>query len=302
MPATEPATTTVPAPATATAVALAKSTAPALTEVPPATSARAPAASATKVAAPVAAAATATPAAAVAAAQATPTQAPAAAASASAAASPAPATGLASLLPGVSFNPMDLLTASPLSAKATATATAAPAFTAPALTTGPEAELVERNTPVLFEVYSFYAFHAAAVRTARQDGHAAPLGAADVAQQRALAAAPDQWDTPVLSQPAFQQLLRDFKLMAGRVTDPAVAALLLPEPALLTYRHFVRLLVALAEIHQPRFSRDKALLSLLETMDYSEQLYIISELFLNTAAFFDVSDETWRSSATEPLK
>jgi len=203
----------------------------------------------------------------------------------------------------MSFNPMDLLAPSPVADKTPTTAAAAAAavpvdVTNAPLTVGAEAELLERNNPVLFEVYSFYAFHAAAVRTARQDGHAAPLGAAGVAQQRALATAPDRWDRAALAQADFQQLLKDFKLMTGRVTGPAVAAMLLPEAPTLSYRRFVALLVAIAEVHQPRYPRDKALLSLLETMDYSEQLYIMAEsgLLLDPTATFDVSDETWRST------
>ncbi len=165
------------------------------------------------------------------------------------------------------------------------------------ITLGPEKELFERNNPVLFEIYLFYSYHAKSVKNARADGHATPVGSVDSEDRRAMACGPERWDRPLLGPTDFLQLLKDFKLATGPVTGPWLASQLTAEEGKLTYRRFATLLLTIAEAHHPRFPKDKAFFSLLEMMDYSEQLYIIIETgqLGDKDAQFDLNEPTWRS-------
>lgn len=173
----------------------------------------------------------------------------------------------------------------------------------PPIAEGIARDLVDRNNPVLFEIYLFYSFHAAAVLNARTDGHASPIKAKDLDQHKVVAIATDRYDRRLLGHSDFLQLLKDFKVLTGSVTGPYVSTLLATEDSMLTFRRFVALLLSIGETLQPRYPKQDAFLALLETMDYSEQLYIILEsgLVLNKEVSFDVAEPTWRSVVNEDV-
>jgi hypothetical protein len=147
----------------------------------------------------------------------------------------------------------------------------------------------------LFQLYKFYAFHAAAVKDARLSssrGNSAPASPGVVPpvppSAAAVLASEARFDEKLLTARAFVQLLRDFRLVpAAAGTDVAAAVPWLdafvdaPPGGLiagvdaevtLTYREFLRCLLRVGE---ERYGHEKgagALLKVLEQMDMSEQV------------------------------
>ena len=165
------------------------------------------------------------------------------------------------------LNPMDMLGIS-----------GEPPIVWPTMMEGPEQALLTKNNPVLFEIYLFYAFHADKVRDARTNGKTKPSFVGSEAY-RAAVMSPNPCDQPLLSHANFQDLSKDFKLLSGSVTAPWLTNELLTkeEEDSITYRRFVALLMKVGEKLKPEAPRDKALLNVIETMDCSEQIYIMQE-------------------------
>ena len=160
----------------------------------------------------------------------------------------------------------------------------------PSLPEGPEQAqtqaLLTKNNPVLFDIYLFYAFHADTVRDARVTGKAKAATTVDSEAYRAAIMSPNPCDQPLLSHANLQDLLKDFKLLSGSVTVPWLNKELTKEDKdllskedkdLLSYRRFVGVLMKVGEELKPKAPRDKSLLNVIETMDCSEQLYVMQE-------------------------
>ena len=147
----------------------------------------------------------------------------------------------------------------------------------PTLSDGPEQALLTKNNPVLFEIYLFYAFHADNVRDARANGKAKATFVGNEAY-RAAVMSPNPCDQPFLSHSNLQDLLKDFKLISGSATTPWLSKELTKEEEdLITYRRFIALLMKVGEDLKPEAPRDKSFLNVIETMDCSEQLYIMQD-------------------------
>ena len=115
-------------------------------------------------------------------------------------------------------------------------------------------------------LHSISLTYIAAVLNARMDGHVTPISTKDLDQHKAVAAAVDRYDRPLLGHNDFMQLLKDFKVLMGSVTVPYVTSLLSTEESMLTFRRFVALLLSIGETLQPRYPKQDAFLALLETM------------------------------------
>jgi len=165
----------------------------------------------------------------------------------------------------------------------------------PSLPEGPEQlqtqALLSKNNPVLFDIYLFYAFYADTVRDARGNGKPKAATTVDDEAYRAALMSPNPCDQPLLSHGNLQDLLKHFKLLSGSVTVPWLSKELTNEKEegdLLSYRRFVEILMKVGEKLKPKAPRDKSLLNVIETMDCSEQLYVMQEtgqMRNNTAQF-----------------